>query len=87
MICNCPKTINLNMETTFHFLLSCVHYNDLRQRYFSDLGLPLTVETLLKGKPDESVAVNNLIFKKSAITHTGDETIYIGYYRVPSDGC
>ena len=58
-LCSCGAP-----ETTFHFFLSCVHYNDLRQRYFSDLGLPLTVETLLKGKPDESVSVNNLIFKR-----------------------
>ena len=46
------------------YLVSTIHCNDLRQRYFSDLGLPLTVETLLKGQPDESVSVNNLIFKR-----------------------
>ena len=51
-------------ETTFHFLLSCVRYNDLRQQYFSGLGLPVTVEILLNGNPNENVSVNNNIFRR-----------------------
>ena len=51
-------------ETTFHFLLACVYHNETRQRYFSGLGLPLTVNALLNGKPEESLAVNNAIFRR-----------------------
>ena len=58
-LCSCGAS-----ETTFHFLLSCVRYNDLRQQYFSGLGLPLTVEILLNGNPNENVSVNNNIFRR-----------------------
>ena len=51
-------------ETTFHFLLSCVRYSDLRQQYLSGLGLPLTVDILLNGNPNENVSVNNNIFRR-----------------------
>ena len=51
-------------EITFHFLLACVNHNETSQRYFSGLGLPLTVNTLLNGKPEESLAVNNAIFRR-----------------------
>lgn len=57
-LCSCGAS-----ETTFHFLFSCTHYNFLRQRYFSGLGHPLTVDLLLNGNPNENVAVNNTIFK------------------------
>ena len=56
---DCPLCSCGAPETTFH-LLSCVNYNDLRHY----ISLPLTVEILLKGKPDESVSMNNLIFKR-----------------------
>ena len=51
-------------ETTFHFLLSCENYNEIRQQYFSGLGHPLTVSILLCGNPEESLAVNNAIFRR-----------------------
>ncbi|MCG7878660.1 MAG: reverse transcriptase domain-containing protein [Candidatus Thiodiazotropha endolucinida] len=51
-------------ETSFHFLLSCINYSDLRQRYFSGLGLRLTVDILLNGKTDENISVNNAIFRR-----------------------
>ena len=51
-------------ETTFHFLLSCANYNEIRQQYFSGLGHPLTVSILLCGNPEESLAVNNAIFRR-----------------------
>ena len=50
-------------ETTFHFLLSCASYNEIRQQYFSGLCHPLTVPILLCGNPEESLAVNNAIFR------------------------
>ena len=50
-------------ETNSHFLLSCANYNNIRQRYFSGLGLPLTVNILLNGKPEETLTVNNNIFR------------------------
>ena len=50
-------------ETNSHFLLSCANYNNIRQRYFSGLGLPLTVSILLNGKPEENLTVNNNIFR------------------------
>ena len=58
-LCSCGAS-----ETTFHFLLSCVRYSDLRQQYFSGLGLPLTVDILLNGNPNENVSVNNNIFRR-----------------------
>ena len=50
-------------ETNSHFLLSCANYNIKRQRYFSGLGLPLTVSILLNGKPEENLTVNNNILR------------------------
>ena len=35
-----------------------------RQQYFSGLGHPLTVSILLCGNPEESLAVNNAIFRR-----------------------
>lgn len=61
-LCSCEAP-----ETSFHFLLSCVHYSDLRRRYFSGLGLPLTVNILLNGKTDEDVTVNNAIFRRAQL--------------------
>ena len=50
-------------ETNSHFLLSCANYNNIRQRYFSGLGLPLTVSMLLNGNTEENLTVNNNIFR------------------------
>ena len=51
-------------ETNSHFLLACANYSNARQRYFSGLGLPLTVNTLLNGKPEENLEVNSNIFRR-----------------------
>ena len=51
-------------ETNSHFLLACLNHSNARQRYFSGLGLPLTVNTLLNGKPEENLEVNNYIFRR-----------------------
>ena len=54
----------LKRSCTFHDFLACFDYNEIRQRYFSGLGLPLTVNPLLNGKPEEGLAVNNAIFRR-----------------------
>lgn len=52
------------VESSSHFLLSCVRYNHIRQHYFSTLQHPLTVSILLNGIPTETVERNNFIFRQ-----------------------
>ena len=61
-LCSCGAP-----ETSFRFMLSCTHYCDLRQRYFSGLGLQLTVNILLNEKTDENITMNNAIFRRAQL--------------------
>ena len=78
-LCSCGAP-----ETSSHFFLSCTHYSDLRQRYFSCLGLPLTVNILLNGKPDENVIVTNAIFRRVQLYILATKC-FTSNVRVPSD--
>ena len=58
-LCSCGQ-----VETSAHYLLTCVNYDNIRQRYFSVLHRPLTTSVLLNGIPEEIYDVNNSIFKQ-----------------------
>ena len=57
--CSCGQ-----VESTAHFLLTCSRYNQIRQRYFRDIPVPITVNILLHGATDPNSTCNDLIFKQ-----------------------
>ena len=57
--CSCGQ-----VESTAHFLLTCPRYNQIRQRYFRDIPVPITVNILLHGATDQNSTCNDLIFKQ-----------------------
>ena len=61
---NSPNCSCGQVESAAHFLLSCPRYNQIQQRYFQNIPLPLTVNILLNGATDPNSIHNDLIFKQ-----------------------
>ena len=61
---NSPNCSCSQVESAAHVLFSCPRYNQIRQRYFQNIPLPLTVSILLNGATDPISIHNDLIFKQ-----------------------
>ena len=62
MLCSCGS-----IETTSHFFSSCPRYTEHRQQYLLDLPHELSVPLLLRGDPNQSCTVNNIILKHAKL--------------------
>ena len=63
-VVNSPNCSCGQAESVANFPLTGPRYSQIRQRYFRDIPVPITVDILLHGATDQNSAFNDLIFKQ-----------------------